>query len=169
MSDRRSEFFNGVIATVIGFGLGIGWDTWKDHRQQRQRDEAVSRAVSNDLEANLKSIDADLRTLNEELRLLPQGSFKVQPLTVMKVGFWEVAKINPPAELIISGRLGSLADLSERCQALNELLQSRETYRLHNESMSNFHDRMAIYDQLAIGAMQDVRNLIGKYPQSGAE
>ncbi|HEX5276081.1 MAG TPA: hypothetical protein VFW42_00260, partial [Fluviicoccus sp.] len=55
-------------------------------------------------------------------------------------------------------------------EAINDILRSREAYRLHNGAMSNFPRRMEMYDKEAIDILRRLELLILEYrqPQVGA-
>lgn len=154
---------SGVLATIAGFALTIVWDLRKDRRQTQERDAVVTRAVDGDLKSNVTAIDRNILALTTELGVIAEKKFLVAPLSQLKVGFWEVAKINPTNAMLTQGTIASLSELVSKSEEINESIRSREHYRIHSEAMTNFHAKLQIYDQGLIHAMSALKAFIAKY------
>lgn len=149
----RKELITGGILVLVGFLLAVGWETWKDEREVARRDKALNELVTSDLKINKTHVEFSLKLLNEELAVLAKDMSVVQPLPVLQDSFWDVVKLNPPTDLIMSGKLVKLNKLMSVTSVINEQVRSRESYRLHNGAMTNFQQRMRKYDELLIAQL----------------
>lgn len=154
---------SGVLATIAGFGLTIAWEIRRDRRQTSEREAAVNRSVDSDLKSNASILDRNTQSLATELGVIAEKKFLVAPLSLLKVGFWEVAKVNPTNAMLFSGAIAQLAELVSKAEEVNESIRSREHYRIHSEAMTNFHARLQIYDQGLLQSMSALRVLISSY------
>src|SRR4030095_16425438 len=93
-------FLSGMIATVVGFVLTMAWDLWKEKRQAAERTRIVENAVAADLGANVERIRRNVAGLKQELTVLAQRMDIVRPLTPLRTGFWDIAKLYPPGQVI---------------------------------------------------------------------
>ena len=160
-------FLSGVGATVLGFGLTILWDLWKMRRERLDRDQAVSNAVSEELASNKHAMQNNRTILDQDLKAIPQRMSVIQPLSILKTGFWDVAKINPPARFLESGRMAKVRDLAVAAEQVNEVIRSREDYRIHNGAMSSFHDTLKIYDEIILEKISALAKAVEAYEKPG--
>jgi hypothetical protein len=147
-------FITGVAATILGFVLTILWDINKAKRESIEKDKAVIKAINEELLSNKKCLEQNLERLQTELDILNKGKNIVQPLFILKTGFWELAKVQFPRTLLRGNRLVSLRSIVFYAEQANEEIRSRENYRIHNEAMSNFHHRMHLYDESIGGVLR---------------
>lgn len=159
----RTELVTGGILVVVGFVPAIGWDAWKDVRETARRDQALNGVVASDLKINKTHVEFSLKLLNEELGALEKGMSVVQPLPMLQDSFWDVVKLNPPTDLVTSGKLEKLNKLMSVTSVVNDQVRSREAYRLQSIAMSNFHERMKLYDQLLIEQLDILKRQISEY------
>jgi hypothetical protein len=125
-------------------------------------------SVGADIDWNRKSVERNLERVRTELGFLDDGKTLVEPLSLMKVGFWEVARINPPQEFFKSGRLVKLSDLITLTEQVNEQIRSRESYKPHNGAMDNCSIVIRIYDEMLRRSMSQMQELIVEYQSSNA-
>ena len=147
----------------------MGWDVWKGRRETAARDTAIANAIASDIEANKARIQNNLRIVNAELAILAQDKSVIEPLILMNVGFWDIAKINPPQELFTSGKLAKLSALIAATETVNEQVRSRESYKLHNGAMDNFSRRVQIYDEMLVRSTTRMSEMIAAYEASDAQ
>ena len=159
----KTEIISGGILVLLGFFFAVGWDLWKEARETSDRDEAYIRVITADLSTNHAHIDFALNLLNTELEALGAHKSVVQPLPILNETFWDVIKINPPKDLIKSGKLEKLTKIMGITRIVNEEVRSRENYRLTNGAMSNFFERMKAYDDLLIEQLGILNQQIGEY------
>jgi hypothetical protein len=159
----RTDLITGGILVIVGFALAIGWEAWKDARETAQRDKALNDVIASDLAINKTHLEFSLKLLNQELEVLPKGLSVVQPLPVLQDSFWDIVKLNPPTDLLTSGKLEKLNKLMAVTSVINDQVKSRETYRLQNGAMSNFSDRMRMYDQLLVEQLGILQRQIDEY------
>jgi hypothetical protein len=166
MSDKLispTELVTGGLLVIIGFVLAIAWDGWKDHRETTEQNKALNRVVASDLSVNKTHVEFVLKFLNAELEALKEGKSVVQPLPLLQDSFWEIVKLHPPSDLIESGRFEKLNKLMSVTSVVNDQIRSRENYRLQNGAMSNFAERMNMYDRLLIEQIQILKTQIDEY------
>jgi len=96
---------------------------------------------------------------------LPERQFVVQPLHVLKTGFWDVAKINLPKLLLQDARLLKLRNLASLAESCNEQIRSRENYRIHNGAMTNLTHNMRLYDEPLVQQLVALKAAIQEYEE----
>jgi hypothetical protein len=156
-------FLSGVAATVFGFLLTIGWDVYKIRRDTREKQGTILRALSEELRENKIIVERDVNLLQQELAVLAEQKVVVRPLSVLKVGFWDIAKVNLPKALLTNDRLLKLRDVAALADDCNDQIRSRENYRIHNGAMSNFSQRMRIYDEPLAQSLAELKTAIDEY------
>ena len=155
-------FLSGVAATILGFIFTMIWDTRKMRRESRERDKTVINAIKEELLANRKSTAQNLIWLQREIVILSEEKTLTTPLCLMKTGFWDLAKVNLPKSLLVGDKLGRLRDLGFLTEYVNEAIRSRENYRIHNESMTNYTDRLRTADELLIKNLETLAQVSRK-------
>ena len=159
-------FLSGVAATILGFVLTIGWDVYKTRRDTNEREGTVLRALSEELRENKSALRSDLDLLRQELAVLAEQKSVVRPLLVFKVGFWDIAKVNLPKALLRGDGLLKLRNVAALADDCNEQIRSRENYRIHNGAMSNYVDRMRLYDEPLLQSLLKLETAIGEYEKT---
>lgn len=156
-TDWLLGFLSGVLATVLGFVLTMAWDLRKERRETRGRARVVNHALGADLTANSARIERNIEALTNELAVLPQRADVVQPLTLLRTGFWDIAKLYPPGEIVTADDLLGLHEVFDLTEQANEQMRSRETYRQHNSAMTNYETRLRIYDEVLLATLTRLR------------
>ncbi len=159
-------FLSGVAATVFGFALTISWDIYKMQHDTRVREETVLRALSEELRENKAVLERDVDVLRQELAVLAERRSVVQPLSVLKIGFWDIAKVNLPKALLAGERLLKLRNVASLADGCNEQIRSRENCRMHNGAMSNFSERMRAYDEPLVQSLLALKAAIDEYERA---
>ena len=163
----RREWFlgalGGVIATVVGFLLAIMWDLYKIRTEGRERTQTAVAAIAEELSANQRLIERNMTLLRKDLEVLPEKKSVIQPLSLLKTGFWDVAKISLTRGALPPGQLMKLRHAVSLAEQANEEIRSRETYRLHNGAMSNYHDHLAIYNAALLKTLEELRAAVAAY------
>ena len=162
-------FLSGVGATLLGFTLTIIWDVRKAGNERREREKAIMNAINEELITNKKNVEFDHGALLQELVVLAENKFNVQPLSLMKIGFWELAKVNMPTKLLGNDKLARLRNLVFLAEQVNDQIRSRENYRIHNETKSNFSGRMRLYDERLVSILLALAQEILAYEKDGAK
>jgi hypothetical protein len=140
-------FVSGVLATIIGFALTVTWDIIKTHNESDKRDVAVLTAIKEDIAINLETLKYNKFLLQEDIKAIGEHKSIVQPMNQLQNGFWDIVKLNLPKKLISSPaiflRVREAAGLTEY---INEIIRSRESYRLNNGAMDNYYRHLKMYD-----------------------
>lgn len=114
--------------------------------EKREREAAVLSTLLQELLFNQKAIETNEISIEQELKVLKQNQSLVGPLQALHIGGWELLRIYIPPELSTGTILSKLTEAYTITGKVNEMIRSREEYRLHNGAMSNFASHMAIYD-----------------------
>ncbi len=104
-------FLSGVAATLLGFLLTMIWDIRKARIESLERDKRVMNAINEELLSNKRSLEQNRAMLQDELSALANNKSLLQPLSVMKTGFWDLAKVNLPKQFIFGDSLTLLRNL----------------------------------------------------------
>ncbi len=132
---------------LLGFVLGIVRDVIIARTESLARDKAVMNAINEDLLFNKRSLRQNLSRLHDELSVLDQNMTSVQPLFTMKMGFWDLAKVNLRGTLLAGDRLVRLRDLVFLAEQVNDEVRSRDNYRIHRSAASNYAAGMKAFDE----------------------
>ncbi len=96
--------------------------------------------------------------LEEELKALRDGKHVIKPIPILINSSWDLIKINFPKKISNDSKLlVEIRSIMITICSVNETIRSREMYRQNNGAMSNFNNRMKIYDDILL---QDTDPLI---------
>jgi len=154
---RYSQLICGLVCVLFGvlltIGLTIGWDKYKSANELRDRKMSVLSLVQEDLLANetictqnLKLLQAEELSLKEEPPRYLQG-----PLATLRTDFWNVFAFSMPRSIQANMKMTkALRELSFEIGRLNELIDSRERFRI--SALPHVDDRsrcswLATYDR----------------------
>lgn len=139
----------GAALVLFGFVLAMCWDVYKGRREAARRDNALLYAAVAEVEAVKGTVLNDLNIVNSELKLLPSGHRLLNPLDPVEGGFWDAVKYNPPRALVRDERtLARVRDVARRTDQVNEMIRSREAFRVANPALSTMNDVLTDYDKL---------------------
>jgi hypothetical protein len=117
--------------------------------EKQDRDEAVLSTLYRELSFNEVAVAENQKALETELAAIrKEGATLIGPINTLHTGAWELLRLYLPYQ--ISGKasvLGSVTEIYRLTNRINELIRSREDYRIHNGAMSNFATRMTAYDE----------------------
>jgi len=145
-------FIGGVLATVLGFVLTMSWDLFKHRKEAKEREKTVEGFVGMELTENRRILLSNQRLLENELRSLDENKMLVLPLTLFRMGFWELLKghLPFPGKYRSSSAVLDLLVVVELTTDINETMRSREVFRLHNQGTADFVAQIRIYDKRLI-------------------
>jgi hypothetical protein len=157
MSEWIKGFISGVFATAFGFGLTMLWDLY----QSRKREKAILFAVSSDIYENIEVLKNNQSILEEELEILNKNKMIVNPLDLLRSGFWDLLKINLPFTHVRNQKLLlKIIEVAQLTNSVNETIRSRENYRIHNQAMTDYTFRMKSYDEILL---KDIKTLLKQF------
>jgi hypothetical protein len=156
-------FLSGVVVTILAFLLTIGWEVYKSRRETQEREVNVLRALNEELNENKTISERNIEMLRQELTALKEHKTIVEPLRLLKIGFWDIAKVNLPKSLLKGNQMLKLRDVAAIIDDCNEQIRSRENYRIHNGAMSNFEGRMRHYDEGLMESLSSLQSAIADY------
>jgi hypothetical protein len=117
-----------VVATVIGFVLAIMWDMYKMRTECHERTQVALAMIAEELAAN----NQDRRTQRYNPLLRPWGlarkEERVQPLSLLKTGFWDVTRVSVNRGALSPKRLMQLRQAISLAEQANEEIRSRGIY-----------------------------------------
>ncbi|HEV3095082.1 MAG TPA: hypothetical protein VGY30_11280 [Solirubrobacteraceae bacterium] len=144
-----SSIISGGIVAIIAFLLAAAWDTLKYRRDVGRHDRAVLASIRMELAANLPVVEKNQKDIAQELNRLAKGEWLLNPLEPLEAGFWNLAKLNPPKSISASAdSLGNLQRVARLTFKVNEVIKSREAFRVGNQESPTFKIKLGGYDQL---------------------
>jgi hypothetical protein len=151
------DWFLGLLSGLIGAAFGVllymFWDLWKDKRTTGRRTRALLELIETDLATNLGRLRHNLGALSQELNILGDRMSIVEPLPLMRTGFWEIMRLEPTSKLLTLEEKVALHNLFDLSEGVNERLRAREYFKNNNGAMSNFPSTMKIHDEELIKAL----------------
>ncbi len=140
--------------TLFGFLLAMGWDLLKTERGNRQREKSLFQAALAEVTAVSATVTNNQIYVRKELDLLSQQTPQhlINPLDPVPGGFWDVVKLNPPRTFVRDPEtLTKVRDVARRTDQINEIIRSRETFRVGNllaiSTVSNADGILRSYDE----------------------
>jgi hypothetical protein len=144
-----SSIISGGIVAIIAFLLAVAWDTLKYRRDAGRHDRAVLAAILMELAANLPVVEKNQKDITEELDRLAKDQWLLNPLEPLESGFWNLAKLNPPKSISASASsLGNLQRVARLTFKVNQVIESREAFRVGNQESPTFKTKLGGYDKL---------------------
>jgi hypothetical protein len=153
----------GVVATLIGFVFAVLWDIHKMEGERQHRRQAILSAISEEVRANDAAMKRNAEFLEREIALLGDMRLIVTPLSPLETSAWELAKASNPQELFAPDALVKLREVIVLAEQINELVDSREFYRINNSSMDNYGERLSQYDRLLLEATARLKEASDAY------
>lgn len=139
----------GGAVAAFGFALAMAWDSLKSRREQGRREKALLVAARGEIAAIRSTIQNNQNLVMSELSLLDQGKHLINPLDPVEGGFWDIVKLNPPPALVRKlGTLATIRQVSRLTAQVNEMIRSREAFRISNLALHGFDERLRKYDEL---------------------
>lgn len=161
------EFINGILigagTTTFGFVLTMVWDVWKTRREKKSLQDNLLNLLSDELEYNISVTTAGKLSLEQELSCLEQKQSLVGAINTPRVDFWEVFKQNYDRNFFSNEQTKIINDIYSKIHLIIANINSRENYRISNGAMSNFEDRMIIYDKALIFLSNEFEGLCHKF------
>lgn len=129
--------------------------------ERREREEAVRRALVEELHFNKRAITDNEVALRTELEALKSDRSLITPLQALHSGAWELLRVYLPRQLTADpSTLAHVATVYRLTQRINEMISSREEYRVHNQAMDNYGRRMTAYDDELQGLNGEISGIL---------
>jgi len=135
-----------IVLVLIGFSLAVTWDIIKDTRNEKSERESIVVMLQSELGSIHGEINENLKTLEKNLLELEIGKEVVRPLLVLDTAAWESAKLRNGIFIKNTGDLFKMVNLYAAISIINEKIRFRENYRMTNQAMSNYNERLKIID-----------------------
>ncbi len=144
---RISEFLAGVLSTLLGFGLAVCWDTIKYRREVEHRDNAIIEVMRQEVAENLELVKQDKNLLDQESDYFKTIRTLTPPLSLLKVGAWDLMRVSIPQKMIAEqSELFKIEHMTQAADEINDLIRSRESFRISNSAASNLIPDLKFYD-----------------------
>ena len=154
MDIPQQEFINGILigagTTTFGFVLTMVWDVWKTRREKKSLQDNLLNLLSDELEYNAIVVKKGKELVLEELKYLEEKETIVSALDIPRADFWEVFKHNYDPKFFSNEQIAIIKEIYSKIHSIAVNIESRENYRISNGAMSNFSDRMKIYNLLLL-------------------
>lgn len=151
VSDMTKGFIGGCLATLLGFSLSMFWDMHRVTLESKQRERTAITAFKEELTANRTIGKSNLDNLQIELSELnkksDQSQVHVLPLQTHQNATWSLLLTYFPEKFVKKPDIIiKLRGLTQALDYSNDLLRSREEYRMSDSGNTAFQSRMKIYD-----------------------
>lgn len=152
MSKSTKVFIISIVSVFVGFTLGVGYDQWKSSLESKQREQIaltlfreeliVNRAIAKD---NREALKIELDGLNKKEE---NKQIYVLPFRFHQNAVWNTLIVYFPKKFSKNSKiLLKLRSLGQEINYTNQLLESREEYRLNNSGHAEYTERLEIYDK----------------------
>jgi hypothetical protein len=136
----------GAATTAFGSIILMIWDYFKIYRESIERETNILNAAKEEMANNLAIAHSNLGYISQDIESRKEGKEIVIPLMPFHNEMWDLLKINFPKNLLKFEIVKMFGDTSFHINEINELIRSRENYRIHNSAMRNYQNKMHIYN-----------------------
>lgn len=147
-------FISGVFATLLGFFLTMVWDTFKYNRDKSRKEKTILAAIKYEIEHNLTIANGDISTIKLDIEAIKKNKTVIVPLHSLQSNIWDMIKADFPKILEKDGILPLIQDVSLFTEYANEQIECRETWKIHNQLLSNYNERLTQYSEILIGWLE---------------
>lgn len=146
-----------IVLVLLGFSLAVTWDIIQDTRKEKAERESIVVMLQSELGSIHAEINENLKTLDKNLVELETGKEVVRPLLALDTDAWESAKLRNSIFIKNTGDLFKMVNLYAAIDVINEKIRFRENYRMTNQAMSNYNERLKIIDNDIKQALEKVK------------
>jgi len=141
----------GIILALFSLVLAVVWDIVKRGQEAKRQDETVLAAIRSEIINNVTIIDRNINLILLELPGLGKDMTVVEPLTLLRSGGWEMLRLTIPEQLTKRpDTLTILNDFFVLVEQSNEVMRSREAFRVNNLALDTIGSRLKAYDESVI-------------------
>ena len=148
----------GIILALFSLVLAVVWDIVKRGQETKRQDETVLAAIRSEIINNVTIIDRNINLIllelpgiQVDLPGLVRDMSVVEPLTLLRNGGWEMLRVTIPKQLTERpDTLTILNDFFVLVEQLNEVMRSREAFRVNNLALDTISLRLKAYDESVI-------------------
>lgn len=146
-----------VALVLFGFSLAITWDNIREVRIERKERESLVIMLQAELGHIHGAITNNLQTIEANLEALNKGKEIVRPLVLFETTAWESAKLRSNIFIRNTGDLFKIVNLYSAIHIVNEKIRFRENYRMGNQAMSNYNERLKKIDNDLKQALEKIK------------
>ena len=132
LSICHNSFFQCSLSLFAGWAIAA----WGLNVENRSREIDLLRAYELDLDANQQRISDNIEYAADEIELLKRNQLTLDPMQPLAVEGWRLVRTSVP-DLILGDPqlLPDILRTQERVESFNELVESRETYKILNQPL----------------------------------
>jgi len=155
-----------AFATIISLCAAISFycfDKAQENKQRIRNEKQALFLAKEEIKSNIEVIKKNLGYLAQELKVIDEEKSVVIPLELLTnnssllLRTYIPESISNDENVIVMLRKANLL-IGE----INEIMRSRETYRVHNLAMSNYHSRLKIYDEVLLRRLNSLKENLEK-------
>ena len=133
LSGSTPEWIRVLVSVFIGWLLNASWDYYKHNRDSKEMEEYLLTSIALELGTNAGILNINTENLEKEIR---EGISSTSYLTPLRRDCMNLVLLNIPKRFeprkLGNKRLDSFLNISYGIFNMNELIHSREIYRLNN-------------------------------------
>jgi hypothetical protein len=142
------SFWGGALAVIFGFTLTLLWEIWKRYVDVRRKEQSIEKAIEEEIASNREVLSDNNELIIKELDLINKKQFLNLPLSQLAMFSWQLITMNIPKRFQKNKELfTSIRNLFHIVQMYNGVIENRESYKLNNNAMTNYLDKVKSYDQ----------------------
>ncbi len=158
----RAEFFQGVLATLVGFLFAVGWDLFKDWRREVKERKRAARLVHDEIEINITLAESIREYLTKDSEAAKEQKLLIPALPTLPTQAWETTRLaggfSSAPELLreIGGTYHEIA-------IVNQQIQARELFKLTSQPLDRFNEQRVLMNQELIRRIENILEGLKKH------
>lgn len=152
----RWEFIHGVLATVVGFVLGVVWGEWKDDRAERAKQRQARRLVLDEIETNLMLLDEIKNHLVEDIEAAKRDREMLPALPLLPTDAWKTTQLAGGFSTPSSGLAREIGLTYHRLAVVNQHIQAREMFKATNKALTNYSAYRAAMNRFLVAHISEI-------------
>lgn len=163
-NDRSSKInYRNIVVEItlvlLGFSLALTWDTFKEAKKEKKERESIVFMLQSEMGSIHGAVNSNLETIQANLAAMEKGKETVRPLLLLDTDAWESAKLRNNVFIKNTGDLFKMVNLYSAIHIINEKIRFRENYRVANQALINYIERLKIIDNDIKNAFEKVKGL----------
>jgi hypothetical protein len=149
-----------VSLVLFGFSLAMVWDNCKTIKVERREKKSLVTMIQFELAQINGAITNNIQTIEANLEAIEKNKEIIRPLMPLNTIAWESAKLRNTIFIENTGDLFKLVNLYTAAHIINEKIRFRENYRLFNQAMPNYRERIGKIDRDIKQALEKIKGLL---------
>ncbi len=140
------NFLPPLAGSFAGVVLGFGANYWHLHRETINRERQMLKTLQGDMRSNLENAQFNKKLLNQDIEAQKNRIPNVTSLIMLNNEVFRLIETNYPYHLLELNIFRDFGRISTNILYVNGLIQSRENYRIYNDTSNCFQGKMLNYD-----------------------